>query len=243
MTWRQRGELWICDGSPGGPRLEFIGGNGLGTSPQLSYRRLLEALARRGWTLVCWPYLPGFDHQLLAAQACRSFRRDRERSGASAAATLRLGHSLGCKLQLLAPDGGRGCRATALMSFNNYGAERSVPLLAELGPRLGVRSEFSPSPARTLACVREGHGPPQNLLLRFRDDGIDQSAELLAALATRPHDASVLEELPGDHLAPASAGLRQQWLGGAGDGGRQRQIETIAATIDGWWQRLSPGAV
>ena len=48
MTWRQRGELWIFAGSPAGPRLEFIGGYGLGTSPQLSYRRLLEALARRG---------------------------------------------------------------------------------------------------------------------------------------------------------------------------------------------------
>jgi hypothetical protein len=42
-------------------------------------------------------------------------------------------------------------------------------------------------------------------------------------------------ELPGDHLAPASAGLRQSLLGQwADDPARKRALESIAATIDGW---------
>ena len=155
---------------------------------------------------------------------------------------LRLGHSLGCKLHLLAPDGGRGADGLVALSFNNFSAERSVPLLAELGQQFNFRSEFSPSPEETLQQVARSYHQPRNLLVRFNRDTIDQSNRLLGVLQARTDDASQLTELPGDHLAPASAGLRQNLLGNwADDPSRQRALDRIAATIDRWSPRSPSG--
>jgi hypothetical protein len=72
--------------------------------------------------------------------------------------------------------------------------------------------------------------------VRFRRDELDQSGRLLAALRERPEDRSELVELPGDHLTPASAGLRRNLLGDwADDPARQRQIETLAERLSSWF--------
>jgi hypothetical protein len=243
-VWQQRGSLWcLTPPSPVGV-VEFIGGTGLAATPQLSYRRLLEALERRGLAIRAWSFVPGFDHQAQATEAWRAFRRaralaaaDRDADAQEPLPVLRLGHSLGCKLHLLAPDSGRGCDGLAAMSFNNFAAGRSIPLLSELAPRLGVRTEFSPSPEETLRLVGMHYRQPRNLLLRFGNDALDQSRRLLAVLQQRPDDASLLQELPGDHLTPASAGLRQNLLGSwADDPARQRQIDRLADTIVGWFR-------
>ena len=230
--WRQRGDIWELEPAPlERGTIEFIGGSYLAASPQLSYRRLLEALASLGWRVRAWSYVPGFDHQDQANLAWRRFRQLRGADGA----VLRLGHSLGCKLHLLAPDGGRGSSALVALSFNNFSAERSIPLLAELGQQFNFRSEFSPSPEQTLTQVALTYRQPRNLLVRFNRDQIDQSKRLLGVLQARPDDASELQELPGDHLAPASAGLRQNLLGKwADDPARQQALERIARTIDAW---------
>jgi hypothetical protein len=254
--WRQQGPLWSLESRASraalppeqSPLLEFIGGSYLAATPQISYRRLLEAFARLGWTIHAWSYVPGFDHQGQANEAWRMFRRLR-RSGSRAAGelednrpVLRLGHSLGCKLHLLAPDGGRSCRAMAALSFNNFSAERSIPLLAEMGQQLGFRSEFSPSPTETLRQVSASYRQPCNLLVRFRRDELDQSGRLMAVLQQRPGDRSELVELPGDHLTPASAGLRRNLLGDwADDPARQRQIDGLAERISGWFARSPAG--
>lgn len=251
--WRQRGPLWTLE-PPGGlanpatPLVEFIGGSYLATTPQLSYRRLLEALAQQGLLIHAWSYVPGFDHQSQANEAWRAFRQRRHDLSRAAGEpeshrpVLRLGHSLGCKLHLLAPDGGRACRGLVALSFNNFSAERSVPLLAEMGQHLGFRSEFSPSPQQTLRQVSESYRQSRNLLVRFRRDDLDQSGRLLAALQQRPEDRSELLELPGDHLTPASAGLRRNLLGDwADDPARQRQIETLAERLSSWF--LAAGAL
>jgi len=240
--WRQWGDLWqlLPEGRPRG-LIEFIGGSYLAATPQLSYRRLLEALAQNGWQLHAWSYVPGFDHQQQANAAWRRFRQARLECGdawggaAQAERPLRLGHSLGCKLHLLAPDGGRGGLGLAALSFNNFSAERSVPLLAELGQQFNFRSEFSPSPQETLLQVASSYQQPRNLLVRFNRDGIDQSQRLLAVLQSRPGDRSSLLELPGDHLTPSSAGLRRQLLGEwADDPSRQRAAERISAVLSDW---------
>ena len=230
--WRQRGDIWELEPAAlERGTLEFIGGSYLAASPQLSYRRLLEALAGLGWRVRAWSYVPGFDHQDQANLAWRRFRQLRGANGA----VLRLGHSLGCKLHLLAPDGGRGSSALVALSFNNFSAERSIHLLAELGQQFNFRSEFSPSPEQTLKQVALTYRQPRNLLVRFNRDQIDQSKRLLGVLQARPDDASELQELPGDHLAPASAGLRQNLLGKwADDPARQQALERIARTIDTW---------
>ena len=233
--WRQLGDIWQLEPA-GGPRgcIEFIGGSYLAATPQLSYRRLLEALASKGWLVRAWSYVPGFDHQDQANMAWRRFRQLRAADD-STEPLLRLGHSLGCKLHLLAPDGGRSASGLVALSFNNFSAERSVPLLAELGQQFNFRSEFSPSPEETLQQVARSYRQPRNLLVRFKRDGIDQSGRLLSVLQSRAEDATELLELPGDHLAPASAGLRQNLLGSwADDPARQRALDRIATSIDAW---------
>ncbi len=244
--WQRRGPLLELGpsrgrGEQGGVGLvEFIGGSYLATTPHISYRRLLEALAACGWLVRAWSYVPGFDHQSQANEAWRAFRRAREEAPLPGeGAVLRLGHSLGCKLHLLAPDNGRACSGLAALSFNNFSAERSVPLLSELGQQFGFRSEFSPSPTETLRQVGLSYRQPRNLLVRFRRDGLDQSRRLHAVLQERPDDATTLLDLPGDHLTPASAGLRKQLLGDwADDPSRQRQIDRLATTISNWIRPL-----
>jgi hypothetical protein len=121
------------------------------------------------------------------------------------------------------------------LSFNNFSAERSVPLLAELGQQLNFRSEFSPSPEETLRQVAGSYRQSRNLLVRFDRDGIDQSSRLLGVLQARAGDNSELLDLPGDHLTPASGGLRRQVLGAwADDPRRQRAVERIAGAITRW---------
>ncbi len=234
--WSQRDALWSLE--PTGPArgvIEFIGGSYLAATPQLSYRRLLETLADAGWRVRAWSYVPGFDHQAQANEAWRRFRQARDDATSPGLATLRLGHSLGCKLQLLAPDGGRSSRGLVALCFNNFSAERSVPLLAELGQQFNFRSEFSPSPRQTLQQVASSYTQPRNLLVRFNRDAIDQSGRLLAALQARSDDASTLVELPGDHLTPSSAALRRQLLGDwADDPARQRGIERLVSLMNDW---------
>jgi len=242
-AWRQRGELWELEPAAA-PRglIEFIGGSYLAATPQLSYRRLLEAAVERGWRVRAWSYVPGFDHQAQANAAWRCFRQARERQpqdpeppAHGGGTLLRLGHSLGCKLHLLAPDGGRRCAGLVALSFNNFSAERSVPFLAELGQQFRFRSEFSPSPEDTLRLIGDSYRQPRNLLVRFRRDTIDQSSRLIGVLQSRPGDASQLLELPGDHLTPASAGVRRQLLGDwADDPARQRQIERLVEAVSAW---------
>ncbi len=83
--------------------------------------------------------------------------------------------------------------------------------------------------------MRDSYRQPRNLLVRFRRDGLDESRPLLAALQARPGDASELLEFPGDHLTPASAGVRRSLLGDwADDPARQRQIERLAETLLDW---------
>jgi hypothetical protein len=123
------------------------------------------------------------------------------------------------------------------LSFNNFSAERSVPLLSEFAQQFGFRTEFSPSPTETLSQVSRSYRQPRNLLVRFRSDGLDQSRRLLGVLQERLDDATSLLELPGDHLTPASAGLRKQLLGDwADDPSRQRQIDRLSEAISGWSQ-------
>lgn len=237
-TWRRFGDCWTL--WPRHPQgiVEFLGGSYLAATPQLSYRRLLEGLASEGLAVHAWSYVPGFDHQLQARQAwnamrdCRSQLQNRLEQKLL---PLRLGHSLGCKLHLLAPDGGRGCRALIALSFNNFTADQSIPLLGVVAPSLGVSTEFSPSPQETLRLIERHYLQAQNLVVRFGNDQLDQSGDLIKALQSRPEDTSELIHLDGDHLTPASAGLRRQFLGDWAEGSdRQQQVERLQRLVVSW---------
>ena len=237
-TWRQLGAIWQLKPAQPWGQIDFIGGSYLAATPQVSYRRLLEDLAAAGLVVQAWAYVPGFDHQSQARSAWNAFRearRDLEQRHGALPTPLRLGHSLGCKLHLLAPDGGRSCRAMVALSFNNFQADRSIPLLGELAPRLGVETEFSPDPQETLRLIRRYYLQERNLVIRFGRDALDQSQDLLTSLRQRPNDRSEELHLPGDHLTPASAGLRRSVLGSwADDPQRVEATRRITAAITSW---------
>ena len=90
MSWRQRGSLWTLQPPDPQGRVDFIGGSYLAATPQLSYRRLLEALARQGLEVWAWSYVPGFDHQAQANEAWKLLRLAREQK--APLATLRTLH-------------------------------------------------------------------------------------------------------------------------------------------------------
>ena len=207
--WQRRDQCWCLWPSTAiRGVVEFVGGSYLAASPQISYKRLLESLAADQLAIHAWSYVPAFDHQLQAREAWQQLRQCRqslEQRLGHPLTTLRLGHSLGCKLHLLAPDGGRGCRGLAALSFNNFTADRSIPLLGTVAPALGVVTEFSPGPEETLKLIQRYYLQPNNLVVRFGDDALDQSPDLLQALQSRDQDASEFLQMSGDHLTPASA--------------------------------------
>ena len=236
--WRRLGKAWGLWPAQPIALVEMIGGSYLAASPQLSYRRLLEALASQNLAVHTWGYVPGFDHQAQANEAWSSLRRCRQELQARVGALpapLRLGHSLGCKLHLLAPDGGRNSKALVALSFNNFTADRSIPMLREPRSRLDFHTEFSPSPKETMRLIRECYHQPHNLLVSFGKDDLDQSPSLLHCLQQRADDATQSWHLPGDHLTPASAGLRQNLLGDwADDSARAETIKQLVETICRW---------
>ncbi|NDD44399.1 MAG: DUF1350 domain-containing protein [Synechococcaceae bacterium WB9_4xB_025] len=240
--WRRLGDSWCLWPAQPKALVEFIGGSYLAATPQLSYRRLLEGLAAQGLAVHAWSYVPGFDHQLQARQAWDGFRSSRallRQRIEDLPPSLRLGHSLGCKLHLLAPDGGRNSAGLISLSFNNFSADRSIPLLSTLAPSLGVTTEFSPGPEETLRLVERYYHCPRNLVVRFGEDSLDQSHALFDSLCSRSGDQSEWLQLAGDHLTPASAGLRQGLLGDwADDPGRSRRIQTLIDAIIRWQSGL-----
>lgn len=229
--WRQLGRVWLALPPQPVGIIQFIGGNGLAVQPQWSYQRLLRSFEARGWGVLTWAYRLSLDHQQQADQAFLDLERVLQREpGLTRLPLLRVGHSLGCKLMLLAPDEGLGCGGAAMLAFNNYSAGRSIPLVSQLGPSLGFTVEFNPPPRRTMELVAERYRQPRNLLVRFRDDTIDQSLRLYAQLQARSGDQSQLVVLPGKHTTPASAGLRQQILGTAEDP-KGRRIKRLADQV------------
>ena len=237
-NWVRFRDCWTL--LPPQPRglVEFVGGSYLAATPQISYRRLLEGLAARSIAIHAWSYVPGFDHQLQAREAWSALRACRKRLHdrlGHQLQPLRVGHSLGCKLHLLAPDGGRNCSGLVALSFNNFTADQSIPLLGVVAPSLGVSTEFSPSPKETLRLIERQYLQPRNLVVRFNKDQIDQSLDLSTALQARQGDQSELLRLPGDHLTPASAGLRRQLLGDWAEGSdRQQQVNRLQDLITSW---------
>ncbi len=238
MRWRRIGQTWCIWPARPIALVEMIGGSYLSASPQLSYRRLIEALALKKIAVHAWGYVPGFDHQTQANEAWQNLRNCKANLEARVGAIpspIRLGHSLGCKLHLLAPDGGRNSKGLITLSFNNFAADRSIPILGKVAPSLGFHSEFSPSPKETMRLIYEHYLQPKNLLISFGQDKLDQSDVLLECLKKRRGDASKALKLEGDHLTPASVGLRKNLLGEwADDSSKAQSLKKVVNTITNW---------
>tara|TARA_Y100001968_G_scaffold104931_1_gene94820 strand:+ start:73 stop:798 length:726 start_codon:yes stop_codon:yes gene_type:complete len=195
--------------------IELIGGSYVSIKPEVTYKRLISGLLKRNFAVHSWGYIPNFDHQLQANHAWKQFHQSRKslkkRIGL-VPKSIRLGHSLGCKLHLLAPDGGRNCDGLVAISFNNFKADKSIPLLRKMSQKLNFQTEFSPSPNETLNLVREHYEQVNNLLIKFKNDNLDQNDFLLKSLKKRSSDKSKIMVLDGNHLTPVSLGIREKLL-------------------------------
>lgn len=195
--------------------IEIIGGSYISIKPEVTYKRLISGFLQRNFAVHSWSYIPNFDHQLQANYAWKQFRQCRkilEKRVGLKPKSIKLGHSLGCKLHLLAPDGGRDCDGLVAISFNNFKADKSIPLLRKMSQKLNFQTEFSPSPSETLNLIREHYEQTNNLLIKFKNDNLDQNNLLLKSLKERPSDKSKLMLLEGNHLTPVSTGIKEKLL-------------------------------
>ena len=195
--------------------IEIIGGSYISIKPEVTYKRLISGFLQRNFAVHSWSYIPNFDHQIQSNHAWKQFRLSRkilENRVGLIPKSIRLGHSLGCKLHLLAPDGGRNCNGLVAISFNNFKAVKSIPMLRKMSQRLNFQTEFSPSPIETLILIRDHYEQINNLLIRFKNDNLDQNNLLIKSLKERVSDNSEIMQLDGNHLTPVSLGLRENLL-------------------------------
>jgi len=218
--------------------IEIIGGSYISIKPEVTYKRLISGLLQRNFAIHTWSYIPNFDHQFQANQAWKQFRLSRkvlENRIGLIQKSIRLGHSLGCKLHLLAPDGGRNCNGLVAISFNNFKADRSIPMLKKMSHRLEFQTEFSPSPIETLNLIREDYEQINNLLIRFKNDKLDQNNLLLKSLKGRDTDKSEIIQLNGNHLTPVSFGIKEKLLKSNSNSSLKYQtIDLIIEKIINW---------
>ena len=215
--------------------IEMIGGSYLATTPHISYKLLLEGLIKKNIAIHTWRYVPGLDHQSQANEAWKEFRickQKLESRVGKLSESLRVGHSLGCKLHLLAPDLGRNSKAFIGLCFNNFKAGESIPMLAKVSQKLNITTEFSPGPDETVSLIKNKYIQPKNLLIKFKEDTLDQTELLLNSLQSRINDDSEILELEGNHLTPASSGITQKVLEKwKGDLNKSEKIEMLVDTI------------
>lgn len=216
MDWREVSGNWIM--VPPRPRaiVHFLGGAFVAAAPQVTYRMLLEALAEDGYAVVATPFVNTFDHVAIARQVVLAFDRARDYLYEKVLLPRSLpiygiGHSMGCKLHLLIGSLYDEERAgNILMSFNNYPARRSIPLLEQFTQATLMEVEFTPSPEETNALIAESYTVRRNLLVKFTQDTIDQTRSLSQVVQTKFPDLTSIQILKGNHLTPLGQDVRWQ---------------------------------
>jgi len=218
MEWKEISSNWVLIPRHPIGIVHFLGGAFVAAAPQLTYRWLLEQVAAQGYVVVATPFVNTLDHALIAKSVLQSFELTLETLQASSALRKRylpiygLGHSMGCKLHLLIGSLFPVERAgNILISFNNYAAKDAIPLVEQFTPTFAV--EFTPSPLETNALVQERYGVRRNLLIKFTNDTIDQSAALTQLLQQRFPNMVRAQVLPGTHTTPL--GQDVNWKSGA----------------------------
>jgi len=209
MEWREVSGNWVY--LPPRPKgiIHFLGGAFVATAPQVTYRWLLEQLGRNGYATIATPFINTLDHTEIARNVVERFEWGVEQLQMSGKLPKRylpiygIGHSMGSKLHLLAGSLFDLDRAgNILISFNNYPASRSIPLVEQFPSAFAV--EFTPSPEETNAIVFKRYTVRRNLIVKFNNDEIDQSLDLTPLLKKRFGNLVTLLQLPGNHLTPLS---------------------------------------
>ncbi len=219
MEWRELSGSWIL--IPRNPQamIHFLGGAFVGTVPTLTYRWLLEQLAKSGYGIVATPYINTFDHTAIARTVLNRYETIVERLyyqnkiSHRYLPTYGIGHSLGCKLHLLIGSLFAIEReGNILISYNNFPVRRAIPFLEQLDINNTLNLEFIPSPEETNTLIAERYSTRRNLLIKFTNDEIDQTALLNPVLIKRFPDMIVLRTVTGHHLTPL--GQEIQWRSG-----------------------------
>ena len=81
-----------------------------------------------------------------------------------------------------------------------------------MSQKINFQTEFSPSPNETLNLIKEHYEQINNLLIKFKNDTLDQNDLLFQSLKERPFDKSKIMLLDGNHLTPVSIGIREKLL-------------------------------
>lgn len=215
MDWKEIQGNWVL--IPRNPIgiIHFLGGAFVATAPHLTYRWVLEQLATKGYVVIATPFVNTLDHIAIAKSVVLNFERTLERLRDSS--SLRklylpiygIGHSMGCKLHLLIGSLlGVERAGNILISFNNYAARDAIPLVEQFNSAFVI--EFTPTPLETNKLVQERYNVRRNLLIKFSNDTLDQSAVLSKILQERFPEMVTLQTLPGTHTTPLGQDLKWQ---------------------------------
>ncbi|MEM6611716.1 MAG: DUF1350 family protein [Cyanobacteria bacterium P01_C01_bin.72] len=199
--------------------VHFLGGAFVATAPQVSYRSILEQISQAGFAIIATPFLNTFDHFAIAREVLNNFETVLERLQRNNKLSrgylpvYGMGHSMGCKLHLMIGSLYDVERAgNILISFNNYPASRAVPFMEQFNVAPMLNVEFAPSPPETDRLIAEHYSIRRNLLLKFTQDDLDQTAILHRILQNRFPKMVTLRTLKGTHLTPLSQ--KVQWQTG-----------------------------
>lgn len=217
MDWREVAGNWLLIPSDPIGIIHFLGGAFVAAAPNVTYGWLLENLYSQGYVIVATPFINTFDHGEIAAEVLTTFEQAmiylrHQVIGDRHLPIYGLGHSMGCKVHLLIASLYPVDRAgNILISFNNYPARKSIPLLEQfiqVAPDFEI--EFTPSPGQTLDLVRERYSVGHNLLVKFRKDTIDQTYDLSDVLYQRFPKFTNIQILQGTHTTPIAQDVRWQ---------------------------------
>lgn len=228
MYWQDVSGNWFL--VPERPRaiIHFLGGAFVAAAPHLTYRWLLEALYQKGYAVIATPFVNTFDHGAIAQETLITFEQGltylcKKRPELQPLPIFGIGHSMGCKVHLLigslpASEQRRQRAGNIFISFNNFPARKSIPLLdqaiqqaRQFAPDLQLdrRLEFTPSPEETLALIEHHYETPYNLLIKFRNDTIDQTRPLSDVLVRCFPETTSVRIIKGTHTTPIAQDV--QW--------------------------------
>jgi hypothetical protein len=207
MDWQELSGNWVLIPPRPIAIIHFLGGAFVATAPQLTYRGLLEQFARQGYAVITTPFLNTLDHIAIAQDVLNKFENTLERLYKSQLLRSRnlpiygIGHSMGCKLHLLIGSIFEVERAgNVLISFNNFAASDAIPVVEQISTVVNV--EFTPSPQETNRIIAENYQFRRNLLIKFKDDTLDQTVGLSQILQARFPGMITLQTLAGNHQTP-----------------------------------------
>nr|CAB3486960.1 unnamed protein product [Digitaria exilis] len=227
--WTEVEGAWVLRPKSSEPSfvVHFVGGIFVGAAPQITYRFFLERLADRGALVIATPYASGFDHFFIADEVEFKFDRCLRNldEPVNDLPTFGVGHSLGSVIHMLIGSRYAVQRSgNVLMSFNNKAeaaikqleylsppvVKQLLPLLQQLPPLymdlVKGREDFIPKPEETRRLIKSYYGISRNLLIKFKDDQIDETSILAQVLSSEAAISSLLDmsirSLPGDHGLP-----------------------------------------